>query len=690
MKTHTWRVAALVIVLGSSLVAQVATGTPPFGSFDRGDFDQVNLENLNVHFQIPIIHKAGRGQPFAYDLSYDNTVWYPGVSGGSTVWTPMPNWGWRNTMEAFTGYVTIGSSTTSACKGRGATGQVITMSGFVYHDPSGTQHPLPGSAIDSTQCNPPVSPNHRDLHTVATDGSGLTFDYTLASFWTPKITTISGTVILPPEGTAPPGTITDRNGNYINATGSSTVTFTDTLGLAVLTVSGSGTQASPMLYKYTNPQGNLSTITVNYSNYSIKTNFGCSNVAEYTSTGTVPLVTSVVLPDQSQYTFTYEDTPNQSGYKTARISTVNLPTGGSIHYQYSITAPSCSGTSLTRTLNPGGTWTYNNNVGTGNVVTTTETTPLSGNVAVLNLTFQSSFETTRFLSNNDGTSLGTNVTCYNGITTNCNTTTVTMPITEQTATTQLTGGLQSKVDTLYNSVGLVTEQDHYGWASGAPGALAAKTVIAYASLGNNILDRPSSVTVQDGLANITSQTAYAYDEAAYPLQQTSGTPHLSSISGSRGNATTISRYLTATSALSSHAKYFDTGSLYQAQDVNATWTPTYTYGACGNSFVTNIGYALGLSESFTWDCNGGAMTSSTDVNGKHNNWTFSDPNFWRPTSSSDSLSNVTTFAYLSSTELEASMNFNGGQSTSDTLTTLDGVGHVLYQQQRQAPRICQF
>jgi hypothetical protein len=55
-------VALLVSLLLLSLCgfAQVTTGTPPLGSFGGGPFDIVNEANLNVHFAIPVIHKAGR------------------------------------------------------------------------------------------------------------------------------------------------------------------------------------------------------------------------------------------------------------------------------------------------------------------------------------------------------------------------------------------------------------------------------------------------------------------------------------------------------------------------------------------------------------------------------------------------------------------------------------------------------
>ena len=53
----------IATILAGYAVAQVATGTPPFGSFGGGPFDTVNLGNLNVHFGIPVVNKAGRGMP---------------------------------------------------------------------------------------------------------------------------------------------------------------------------------------------------------------------------------------------------------------------------------------------------------------------------------------------------------------------------------------------------------------------------------------------------------------------------------------------------------------------------------------------------------------------------------------------------------------------------------------------------
>ena len=61
-------VCAFVIMFSASAgVAQVATGTYPYGTFNNQGFDTINVGNLNVHFSVPVISKAGRGMPFTYN-----------------------------------------------------------------------------------------------------------------------------------------------------------------------------------------------------------------------------------------------------------------------------------------------------------------------------------------------------------------------------------------------------------------------------------------------------------------------------------------------------------------------------------------------------------------------------------------------------------------------------------------------
>jgi len=166
----------------------------------------------------------------------------------------------------------------------------------------------------------------------------------------------------------------DANGNEISLN-PSTGAFTDTLGTSALTVAGS----NPVTLTYTSPNGSQH-YSVNYSSYNIQTYFQCSGVTEY-SANNISLVSSIVLPDGSQYSFSYEGTPSHSGYYTGRISQVTLPTGGTISYNYTYAGSndgiSCGdGTAeeLERTLNPGGTWQYSRS-GADPAWTTTSTDP---------------------------------------------------------------------------------------------------------------------------------------------------------------------------------------------------------------------------------------------------------------------------------------------------------------------------
>src|SRR5260221_13031168 len=99
--TRILRYAFLTIILAlaaEAASAQVTGGTPPFGSFGGGP-DVINLASLNSHISIPVVHKAGRGSDFTYDLSYDSSAWYKVTSNGTTSWQPVYNWGLRGVTE---------------------------------------------------------------------------------------------------------------------------------------------------------------------------------------------------------------------------------------------------------------------------------------------------------------------------------------------------------------------------------------------------------------------------------------------------------------------------------------------------------------------------------------------------------------------------------------------------------------
>ena len=64
----------------------------------------INLANLNAHIDVPVIHKAGRGMAFTYDLVYDSSVWTPVTVGSTTTRQPTANWGWGASTQLETGY----------------------------------------------------------------------------------------------------------------------------------------------------------------------------------------------------------------------------------------------------------------------------------------------------------------------------------------------------------------------------------------------------------------------------------------------------------------------------------------------------------------------------------------------------------------------------------------------------------
>jgi len=671
----------LVHCLRSS--AQVATGTPPFNSFGGGP-DIVNLANLNVHVPIPVLNKAGRMIPFAYNYGYDSSIWYPAGRSGNQNWEPVTNWGWMNLTQSATGNISY-TATRGECKtaSGGESLSETTYSNWAYLSSDGTSHPFLGTTRVLTG---PCTVESSSLTATAYDGSGYVLT---AKGGSGTVTSPDGTIgagVIPGElGTI---TLTDRNGNEITASGG---VLTDTTGSTALTVTYAAPPSSTTIV-YTAPNGEPATFTIHYGTYIVRTNFGCSGISEFGPT-TEYLVSSITLPDSTSYSFSYETTPGYSEDVTGRLTAVSLPTGGSIEYAYTgsnngIECSDGSAAGLTRTVAPGGQWTYSRVLGTAPASTTTVTDPL-GDQTVIN--FQGvlglgGYETERQVYATGGTLLETAYTCYNGGAPNCNATSIVTPITERSVYVEWPGtsGLEARTDTFYNANGLVTETDEYAYGAGAPGSIVRKTLITYASLGNGIVDKPATVTVEDGTGNVHSQTTYSYDQPP-GVTATSGTPQHVAITGSRGNATTVSYLVQGSTSLSKTYTYYDTGNVNTATDVNGALT-TYNYGSgtsCGNSFATQVIEPLSLSRSMAWNCNGGVQTAITDENGQPTTTTWSDPDFWRPTEVTDAASNIANFTYDLQTSVEGAIVF--GSSTTDALKTVDGIGRTHVSQTKESP-----
>lgn len=709
------------------------TGTPPFGSFSGGP-DVVDLANLNVHLGIPVLHKPGRGTPFAYDLNYDSSVWMPVNSGGTKSWQPASGaWGWQGITPTGNAYITYTLAYNSgACGNQGGSSyQMWNYASFFYYDELGVPHPvnavggmyvIVSGGTQNCPANGPT-PASTPWSGLATDGSGYTLNITPgAGYVSGSVVAPNGSTIYPPILANPSnqwGTYasTDRNGNQIT---SNSGVFTDTLGATALTIAGQ--PPSNTTFTYTAPSGATAAYTSKYTTFTVRTNFGCSGVnavSEYGSNGTTTasLVSEIDLPDynstsnpNSRYVFTYETTPGDTHtphHVTGRIASVTLPTGGTISYVYTggsngITCADGSTAGLRRTTPDTGAnyWQYDRAAGTGAAYTTTVTDP-QGNKTVVQ--FQGIYETQRDFYQgavSPSNLLQTVQTCYNGNATSCTSTAITLPINQRKIITLLSGGLQSEHDDFWNTYGAPTESDDYDYGTGAHGPLLKQTLATYTTMGNINAFR-QTLTVKDGNGNTVSKINNNYDETS--VTSTSGTPQHINPTTARGNLTSTNIYVNATTFLTKTATYYDTGMMKNSTDVNSGVT-TYNYASvaasCGNSFATSINEAVsGLSTSQTWNCTGGVQLTSTDENNQTTTTTYTDPYFWRPASIADPTGATTNFCYglmssgscsVNPNQTESTLTFNSGNSAADTLTTLDGLGRAHVQQTRQAPGSSSF
>jgi hypothetical protein len=291
--------ALVIFCCSSSIVqAQAQTGVPPFGAFQPGGFDGVNLQNLNNTFTIPIMSSPGRGIGLNYSMAYNAAFWQ--VSSGA--WTPLTNgsgtpiMGWSVPGEMGVVSYTSESVAFGTC-------WVTYFSNFVFTESNGTAHPFAIGYYTSNTCG------------FATSASGYSSDNT-GFFLSSSVATgfLTSTVTFP-SGATQTGTstltLTDANGNYITQTAvsSSETDWTDSVGrTAAKVVVGSPNTTVQWL----NPSGTYETTTIKYSSFSVMTHFNCSGIVEYS--GTMNLPTEIDLPNGPKYLFTYETTPGYSGY----------------------------------------------------------------------------------------------------------------------------------------------------------------------------------------------------------------------------------------------------------------------------------------------------------------------------------------------------------------------------------------
>ena len=647
----------VVVALPSINYAQApGTGLPIFGSLQNGGFDTVNLQNLNTNFVVPVVAHPGRGSGFTFVLGYNSLFWAP--SGGtSSKWTPSAHFGFGWTADGPGGTLQYQRGESGLC----IAGSAIEETNYVFTDPSGTAHPFNVAHFETNVCGLQGASTG-----YATDGSGYFIDI-LASNG-PTVRSSNGDVIVFTGNAVASGTsflqgtsINDANGNQITVIVNSQTgetDYVDTLGQTVLKVTsqfnGPLGSISETDYNRLAVDGTYQTVALKYQQFNVKTNFGCTGVAEFTSVsgGGVNLVTEIDLPNGQKYQFSYEPTPGSTGFVTGRLQQVTLPTSGTVGYQYTgnnggINCTDATGIGLTRTINDGATnpvWTYSRVPGGQGSGVTTVTAP--------QLPYDSAANQT--VVTFDGKGRETNRKVYQGPATGnpintINTSWATSNTPASVTTILEDGSTQAQVETTYDSSvnsgtgsnGNLLVVKQHDWGSGSPGPVPRTTTMTYKSdpnyVAKNVISKVKQKIVTDSAGTTRSRVDINYDEAGLVNANcVTGAPqHDDTNYGCsytvRGLPTTVTTYtdaVTPSGGVTRNASYDSLGNLVASRVNNVLQTQwnfsSTTQYAFPDSIVSGPPTGPQLTTSFTYHLPTGTVATATDENGRVTSYTYND------------------------------------------------------------------
>jgi len=693
------------------LFGQSNLGTPSWSIYDGGEYDTLNLQNLNVSLNIPVMSKAG-AIPFNFALSNGSVSGVYGVVSTGQMYTTMTNSRLLGIANHLLGpppsyytvtYSYVGSRTVTCPSGYGS-GSATQYYGWFIVFSDGTLHWLPST--DYTYSGTTCSGYFTDQ---VIDGTGYTLSFTAplaANIYTRGGLIVAGSTSITDPQSSP-------NSIAFNL---STGVFTDTLGLTALTQASGGNS-----WSWSDVNGGSPTASVTTTPYTLKSVFGCSGFIDY-NYSSVPLPTTVSFPDTSSLLLAWESPPGYASDRTGRLSQITLRDGLSkVGYNYNPNSSSNDGLnctyqipkSMTRTTSDGTvtyTWAAVNN-GSGNWGNTTTKVDIGGNKTVYTftgliatgysltpgvaqaLTELQYFHNTGTVSNPTYSSTAdrTDIYCYNSSTPtvgNCATAVVAEPVTEVDVFTAFAGQgtSYSRRQTQYDSYGNVTYSAQFDFGGSSP--LIAITT-SYGSwggsacgpVGGNVNDKPCQIIAANG-TNTISVSRFAYDSHGNLL-----TTYVSPDGGSTFLSNTTANSYNGNGTLSAS---YDLANNQTSYAYNGT-----AYASCGSctqypfpTTITNVG--TGLSKSFTYNGIGGVKLTEVGPNGSTQKTTYAydencgtaaDP-WWRVGSTTDPNGNQICYGY-SATSIASSFSF--GSSVNNTTTTLDGYGRTILEQKQQGP-----
>jgi RHS repeat-associated protein len=672
-----------VLIFASTFVAAQssylnAAGNPSFSVNFPVENGFINLANGNLHLEFPLAtHKQRGALSLNERLVYDSRIWMITANAGYA-WLPgnVPNAnaqaGWRFVTGAETGTMSITMAypgTPSGCA-QPIGGQSVTNSYNVsWSDPSGTVRDF-GAAktVIQDDCNGVYSESIAGNYALDTSGYHLKDD----GYGNPIVLDGTGAQVYPQ--------VIDRFGNYWSTDGNGNLI--DDLGRTPVIVTKNG---NVTYYDVLAPNGTINNnavrvrYTVTSAPIQVQTNFQQSGVTcEWPcagGTGTLTPVQNIQLPDGGSFAFTYDS--------YGEITSVTLPTGGTIHYGW---------TNFQDSYQNKNRWLTSRTVGSDPATTFTPSviTQCSSNgtgckekVVVHK---PSGDETAYELTLNAIGAWNTNVAVYTGsasgnpLLTTANTYSFECPgcnyayTAKSLSVTTLSSGFQTQQQYIYDSpwMGKPTKVKEWDYYTGSPSSTPTReTDYLYSGF-----DLQQVTVLGNGVQ--AAQTTYGYTSSA---TTTSGVTQHGTANAGGPYLQTVTQWLnTGTSSVTTYAMD-DTGMVTSVRDPNQNTASTISY-QCANAFPYQTVNPLGHATTYGYDCNSGAITSLKDPNDAAANRAGTTYQYEATAGRLQSISypdgGQATYSYPSSTEVDASVTASPNPTISSQ-TIADSLGRP-YQQ----------
>lgn len=263
-------------VFPNSASAQSTPGFPPFATLQSSPYETIKINDGSVLLSLPVRTKAGL-IPFSYSLVSNLVASVNSLNQVQIIQTFGPQTSVGLSPSDF-----IGGQSSSSVLCPDGIHNTIETKGYVFVDGFGTVHNFSHVQTDSLKCLT------NDI-LQGGDGSGYTLSINQDGTNPLVFDRQGGQLSLSNPVTR---TFTDTNGNQlsstwcsINCTGNSTqtYTYTDPTGVAspmVETITFSGNLETQDAHAWTDAAGNPQSFTVNYSNYTQRTHFGCADMLD--------------------------------------------------------------------------------------------------------------------------------------------------------------------------------------------------------------------------------------------------------------------------------------------------------------------------------------------------------------------------------------------------------------------------